>query len=247
MVRRTRVYVAGPIYVGDPSKNVVKAADAGLELVRKGYAPFIPHLMYWLNQEGLTWDIWMEVDLPWVEVADAVLRLPGKSRGADWEEKTAKEKGILVFYSLEDLLAKLPATKDTTTTSVPSDLVETDSHFASDLLSSFAQAISGATHPSSQSFYKVLVEAAQLHARKQKDYGTKDDPFANIRASAEFGIEAFRGCLMRFNDKVKRLKTYCQTGILANEGVVDSLFDAAVYALIGLVLFREKDKEKPNA
>jgi hypothetical protein len=88
-------------------------------------------------------------------------------------------------------------------------------------------------------FHKLLREIAKLHDKKQADYGRGKDPFANIRASQEFGIEPWRGAVLRLNDKVHRLKSYCLNGKLANEGVEDSMMDIAVYALIALVLFRE--------
>ena len=45
----------------------------------------------------------MEIELPWVSVADAVLRLPGESLGADLEVARAEEAGIPVFRSIADL------------------------------------------------------------------------------------------------------------------------------------------------
>ncbi len=35
---------------------------------------------------------------------DAVLRLPGESKGADQDVKIAKERGLKVYYRLEDIL-----------------------------------------------------------------------------------------------------------------------------------------------
>lgn len=96
-------------------------------------------------------------------------------------------------------------------------------------------------HPSSESFHNCLEEIADLHDKKQADYGTDEDPFANVRASEEFGIPAWKGAALRANDKMSRLKTFCNKGSLTNESVEDSLKDLAVYALIALVLFREKD------
>jgi hypothetical protein len=94
-------------------------------------------------------------------------------------------------------------------------------------------------HPGSKQFYNLLIEAGLLHAQKQRDYGRSDDPFANVRASEDFGIAGWVGCMIRANDKMRRLQTYAKSGTLANEGVRDSLLDLAVYALIGLVLFEE--------
>ena len=90
-------------------------------------------------------------------------------------------------------------------------------------------------------FTDVLQEIKDLHDRKNADYGTDADPFANVRASEGFGIPAWQGAIIRANDKVSRLKTYCVKGTLKNEGVEDSLLDLATYAMIALVLFREEN------
>lgn len=94
------------------------------------------------------------------------------------------------------------------------------------------------------SYYKILEEMADLHERKARDYGTGEDPLANIRASEEFGVPAWLGAVLRGNDKMKRLKAYAINGTLANEGVEDSLMDLAAYAMIALVLFRETKVEQ---
>jgi len=94
-------------------------------------------------------------------------------------------------------------------------------------------------HPSSKKFYELILQAALLHAAKQEDYGTDGDPFANIRSSAEFGVEPWRGACIRLNDKVKRLKTFSLKGSLTNEPVEDSFLDLAVYSLIALILWEE--------
>jgi hypothetical protein len=54
---------------------------------------------------------WYGVDLPWVAAADALLRLPGDSVGADLEEVEARHRRIPVFYDVESLLANLPPEK----------------------------------------------------------------------------------------------------------------------------------------
>lgn len=95
-------------------------------------------------------------------------------------------------------------------------------------------------HKGSRRFHELLTEIAELHDRKQQDYGTENDPFANVRGSEEFGTPAWLGALMRLNDKVQRLKSLAKKGYLANESVDDSLRDIAVYAIISLVLYEEK-------
>ena len=43
---------------------------------------------------------------------------------------------------------------------------------------------------------------------KQDDYGRGNDPFANVRASSDWGIPAWVGSMVRLNDKVKRLQSF---------------------------------------
>lgn len=92
-------------------------------------------------------------------------------------------------------------------------------------------------------FLALLDEIRALHISKSQDYGSEEDPLANIRQGAEFvGIEAWRGCMVRVADKVQRMRTYCRTGRLVHEGVRDTLLDLAAYSLLAVVLFDE-DKE----
>lgn len=95
-------------------------------------------------------------------------------------------------------------------------------------------------HPSSVAFLKLLQEMKALHESKSADYGSEDDPLANIRTGADFvNIEAWRGCMVRIADKVQRLRTYCRTGRLVHEGVRDTLLDLSAYSLLAIVLFDE--------
>lgn len=88
-------------------------------------------------------------------------------------------------------------------------------------------------------FHAVLADLGRLHDKKQSDYGRTDDPFANVRASEDFGIAGWVGAMVRANDKMRRLQKAAAGGTLSNEGVEDSLMDLAVYSVIALVLYRE--------
>src|SRR3990172_3802651 len=98
-------------------------------------------------------------------------------------------------------------------------------------------------HPASQRFHEILRELGALHNKKQADYGTDTDPFANVRGSTEWGVPAWVGALVRANDKIKRLQSFARKGVLANESVQDSLRDLAVYAVISLVLYEQEAKD----
>lgn len=90
-------------------------------------------------------------------------------------------------------------------------------------------------------FEQAIQEILDMHTKKQIDYGRPEqgDPFANVRASEDFGIPGWIGAIIRANDKVRRLQKAARGGKLANESIEDSLLDAAVYFIIALCLFRE--------
>lgn len=99
-------------------------------------------------------------------------------------------------------------------------------------------------HPNSARFHELVKEIADLHDRKQADYGAGDDPFANVRASKDWGVPGWVGALIRLNDKIQRLKNFARKGALANESAEDSMRDIAVYALIALVLYEQESGER---
>lgn len=100
-------------------------------------------------------------------------------------------------------------------------------------------------HPNSARFHEILSELGELHDRKQLDYGRGDDPFANVRSSAEWGVPGWVGSMIRANDKIRRLQSLIANGKLENESAEDSLRDLAVYSVIALVLF-EQERETGN-
>lgn len=89
---------------------------------------------------------------------------------------------------------------------------------------------------SNERFEKVLELIKETHRKKQADYGTDEDPFANVNATSEFGIDPLVGIMLRMNDKMTRLKSFVKKGKLVNESVEDSLLDLAVYAIIALTI-----------
>lgn len=105
---KKRIYIAGPMSQGDRLGNLAQALEAFRELIEAGYAPFCPQLTYYVDTLiPLPHSAWLSVDLPWVAVADAVLRLPGESIGAAMETDLAHRLGKPVFYSVAQLLRSL--------------------------------------------------------------------------------------------------------------------------------------------
>lgn len=106
-----KIYCAGP-YSADTEvgrlDNVKKAFDVALVLMKKGHYPYIPHLSHFLDvyaQEkeiNLSWEYWMQFDDAWVLGCDALFYI-ASSRGADIELARAKELGIKIFTSLDEV------------------------------------------------------------------------------------------------------------------------------------------------
>jgi len=100
-----RVYVAGPITKGNTMHNVHTAIKVGDELMAHGFCPFVPHATcFWDMVTPHSYEEWCKWDDEWLKVCQAVLRIPGESRGADAEIEMAKSLGIPVFYSLDNLI-----------------------------------------------------------------------------------------------------------------------------------------------
>lgn len=101
-----KVYIAGPYTKPDPCVNTRQAILVADELLSKGLIPFVPHLShFWHTLSPKSHREWLRYDLHWVRVCDCLLRLPGESTGADMEVEEANRQGIMVFDSVELLIA----------------------------------------------------------------------------------------------------------------------------------------------
>lgn len=211
---RARIYVSGPVTIGDTETNVRNACAATTKLIEAGYAVFCPHLSCYLKgpeaclSAGFAAGTWLEVDLAFVEVCHAVLRLPGESKGGDIEVEKAHELDIPVFYTVEALCAGINP--------VVEPVIKGDPRY-----------------------HALLDDMAYLHAKKQMDYGSPGDPFANYRSSELIDIPAWKNAFMRATEKVTRIRSFIRNGKLTNEGVEDAFMDLAIGAMISLILYRE--------
>lgn len=103
--KRLRVYVAGPMTIGEPLDNIYEGAKVGKRMVRDGLAPYIPHLdAYMMWWDEASYELLLDWDFAWIEKADALYRIEGASPGADREVEFARELGIPVFVSYDALL-----------------------------------------------------------------------------------------------------------------------------------------------
>jgi len=112
------ILIAGPYRSGtgdDPEKmaaNLRCLEEASWPLFRAGHLPMIGEwvaLPVWRAAGGkrLGDALYDEIFYPTAErmlqIVDAVLRLPGASRGADNDVRVAQERGIPVYYRVEDV------------------------------------------------------------------------------------------------------------------------------------------------
>ncbi len=106
-----RIYIAGPYTAGlqaEVEKNVAAAIDAGIQLLKLGHVPFIPHLTHYVEARAgeigqeISWEEYIQWDLAWLKACDALLYL-GSSKGADLELKAAVEQGMRIFKSVDEI------------------------------------------------------------------------------------------------------------------------------------------------
>jgi hypothetical protein len=118
MNKRMMILIAGPYRSGtgdDPQKmaeNLRRLEQASLPIFRAGHIPMIGEwvaLPIWNVAGGKEVGdaLYDEILHPTagrlIERCDAVLRLEGESKGADNDVRLANERGIPVYYSIEDL------------------------------------------------------------------------------------------------------------------------------------------------
>ena len=111
-----RVYVAGAMSADnflEMLENIHDGIKLGSELLKNGYAPFVPHLdIFFKIQNGSNFQVPMQYyydyTMEWLKASDCVLVCPNykNSVGTKAEIAKAEEMGIPVYYSLEDLMGK---------------------------------------------------------------------------------------------------------------------------------------------
>jgi Domain of unknown function (DUF4406) len=111
-----KVYIAGPISRGNLAENLRQALQAYAAIVRAGDAPYLPHASLFSSADvgyvglvnrwelgaivkhpplpGVSEERWMGVSIEWLMSCDLLVRLPGKSAGADREVEMARQVHI---------------------------------------------------------------------------------------------------------------------------------------------------------
>jgi len=93
---------------GNPYINIHNGLQTSAILLDRGFAPYTPHLSAFQEAAigGRPVDVWLGLDHAFLITCDALLRLPGESKGADQEIVWAVENGIPVYLSLDTLCAE---------------------------------------------------------------------------------------------------------------------------------------------
>lgn len=100
-----KIYLASPYSKGDKYENVKFQMNAANELINRGYAPYVPLLNHFLQQEfPQTEHKWLKLDFEYLPCCDVLIRLKPivkgeeiSSPGADKEEEYARRLKIPVF------------------------------------------------------------------------------------------------------------------------------------------------------
>lgn len=116
--KRLMILIAGPYRSGtddDPHKmaaNLQRLEQASYPIFRAGHIPMIGEwvaLPIWHTAGGQAVGdaLYDKILHPTagrlIERCDAILRLPGASKGADNDVRLAHERGIPVYYAIEDI------------------------------------------------------------------------------------------------------------------------------------------------
>jgi Domain of unknown function (DUF4406) len=98
------IYIASPYTLGDVAQNVKVQIDAADEIMNLGFCPFVPLLTHFQHvYKPRPYEDWMDIGKEMVRRCDILLRLPGKSKGADKEVKLALSLKKPVIYSIDEL------------------------------------------------------------------------------------------------------------------------------------------------
>lgn len=118
MIKPLMILISGPYMTGTNgnedaiARNLKAMEDYALPIFEKGHIAVVGEWLAWpvIRQAGgdsHTSEQFSQYQYPvahrLLEKCDAVLRIPGESRGADLEMAKAKEMGKIIFLSLGDI------------------------------------------------------------------------------------------------------------------------------------------------
>lgn len=110
------ILIAGPYRSGtdgDPARiaaNLERLEQASAPIFRLGHVPMIGEwvalpILRTLDDDAHEGDVMYDTAHRLLQHCDAVLRLPGASAGADKDVEIALERGLPVYYSIDEIPA----------------------------------------------------------------------------------------------------------------------------------------------
>lgn len=103
-LKKRLIYIASPYTIGNVEENVQKQIEIFSALIEAGHHAIAPLLCHFIEKKfPKPYKVWADLAMEWLRRSDAVLRLKGKSTGADAEVAEAKRLGIPVYYNIDDL------------------------------------------------------------------------------------------------------------------------------------------------
>ena len=205
------IYTAGPYTRLDIPTNIDRAARIAAELWDAGHAVICPHTNTAHFEElckRAGYEDFMQGCLDIISRCDALVMIPG------WEESPGAQREYQYATSLGMPIYEWPQVPEPHPTELRCP-------------------------KQSQAFREVVMQMYRVHLSKNQDYSP-----ANILATGEIGL------VTRLWDKIARLMNltgfrFSVTGHgyeaprePRNESIDDTLMDAAVYSIIGLILRR---------
>lgn len=182
-------------------------------------------------------------------------KIPDDSKGIDWEgmNKTIKEAfdGFdEVFKDFKDVFGSNPSKKASGVLSTMvrlnnkgrmakliADFYKDDDKMREEIKKNMSEGLKemAGSDTHNATFESVLDEMKELHAKKDKDYGS-----AFHKSFEEFGVTAG---VVRLNDKMERVKALVKNGKaeVKDESLLDSLKDMASYAVMLYVELKNKE------
>jgi len=99
-----RIFIAGPYGDHNPkdiiAANVIKSDKLARDLMAQGHQVYCPHKMSWgwEDDSRLTREQFLALDRSYLHYwAEAIIRIPGVSPGADGEMRLAKTLGVQIL------------------------------------------------------------------------------------------------------------------------------------------------------
>lgn len=106
------IYTAGP-YNGtdhlDIKQHILNASKVAIECWKKGWAVICPHKntggYEGYEGDGVDWNTWIKGDLEILKRCDAIVMVEDweESKGANMELEKAKEWGLDIYYSVDEV------------------------------------------------------------------------------------------------------------------------------------------------